>query len=140
MNKQTQTQENICYYHHCQWIKVYYCKVSTTPLFQLKQITRDTTFSNMAGPVELGVQGCKQCTTKTRFWYLELKPRSNFGIGIGAETLISETETFIFKKILKNLNFCHVFQLLGVMQIFYKLEKQSRNDQYLATNLILGAL
>ena len=31
-----------------------------------------------------------QCATETRFWYQEPKPRSNFDIGIGAETIFLE--------------------------------------------------
>ena len=38
----------------------------------------------------------QQGATQTRFRYRELKPRSNFGIGMGA-IIFSETETFFFK-------------------------------------------
>ena len=36
----------------------------------------------------------KQCATKTRFPYREPKPRSNFGIGIGAKTFIQKAKLF----------------------------------------------
>ena len=44
---------------------------------------------------------------------MEPKPRSNSGVGIRAETFLSETF----------LNFCHVFPLLWVIQIFISLKK-----------------
>ena len=42
------------------------------------------------------------------FWYREPKPRTNFGIGIGAETFFSETETFFFQ-----IFTCHVLPFFG---------------------------
>ena len=39
--------------------------------------------------------------TETRFWYRDPKPKSNYRIGIGAEILFSEIESFFFKKIKK---------------------------------------
>ena len=61
-----------------------------------------------------------QCETEIWFRYREPKPRFKFGIGFGAEFFFSETETFIFI-------FSHFFPLLGVIQVFYKLENEPRS-------------
>ena len=47
----------------------------------------------------------RMCTTETKFCYREPKPRSNFGIG--AETFLSETETFLIQKIQIFVMFSH---------------------------------
>jgi hypothetical protein len=57
------------------------------------------------------------------FRYREPKPRSNFGIGIGAETFLSETE-FFFSKEFKYLS---SFPTSWGDIDFCKLEKKSIN-------------
>ena len=49
----------------------------------------------------LWLQQQQYCASETRFRYREPKPRSNFGIGIGAEIFFSRTKHFPFFKIFK---------------------------------------
>ena len=67
--------------------------------------------------------------TETRFWYWEPKPRSNFGIGIGAKTFFSETETFFF-------NFFQIFSCFLLIGRIWVLKTKFAAKSYFFFQII----
>ena len=70
----------------------------------------------------------RQCATETRFWYRELKPRSNFCIGIGAEFFFFQNRNF------KILEIFLIFFCLWDIS-FKKLEIEQKSSKIIKKNV-----